>query len=162
HGSRSRQGGRSVPVPGPGHLLLRRQLQGQVRRRSGAILPRQKVITSPYLAGRDRYERVTEGWGDNTHEDAFTYTVRLADDDHSVEVSAVCTPSPAYEVRCARARVLGGPEDPVMAAAFGGIAGARMVAGFGRRLADLTGRGPGAELLVDAGIEVARLARQVT
>ncbi len=37
-----------------------------------------------------------------------------------------------------------------------------MVAGFSKRLADLCGLRPGAGLFVDAGIEVARLARQVT
>ncbi len=47
------------------------------------------MITSPYLARRDRYERSLEGWVDNTHRDAFTHTVRLADDDASVELVAV-------------------------------------------------------------------------
>ena len=37
-----------------------------------------------------------------------------------------------------------------------------MVGGFTRRLLDLTGARPGAGLFVDAGIEVARLARQVS
>lgn len=36
-----------------------------------------------------------------------------------------------------------------------------MVAGFTRRLQEVAGRGPGAVLLVEAGIEIARLARQV-
>jgi DUF2889 family protein len=36
------------------------------------------------------------------------------------------------------------------------------VAGFGRRLTELAGSGPGARLLVDAGLEIARLARQAT
>ena len=39
------------------------------------------MIGSPYLEGRDRYERAMDGWVDNTHEDAFTHTVRLTDDD---------------------------------------------------------------------------------
>ena len=30
------------------------------------------------LEGRDRYERVMDGWVDNTHEDALTHTVHLA------------------------------------------------------------------------------------
>jgi len=118
------------------------------------------VITSPYLGGRDRYERAIEGWVDNTHEDAFTHTVRLVDDDVSLEVSAVCTLSPAYEVREAHARILAGA-DPALAEAFGGLAGARMVGGFTRRLAELGGERAGAALLVDAGVEIARLARQV-
>ena len=60
------------------------------------------VIGSPYLEGRARYERVMDGWVDNTHDDAFTHTVRLTDDDFGIEVTAVCTPSPGYEVREAR------------------------------------------------------------
>ena len=62
------------------------------------------MIDSPYLDGRDRYERVMEGWVDNTHDDAFTHTVRLSDPDRSVEVRAVCTSSPGYEVQEASAR----------------------------------------------------------
>ena len=120
------------------------------------------MITSPHLAGRDRYERSMEGWVDNTHEDAFTHTVRLTDDDAGVELAAVCTPSPGYEVREAAARALAGAVDPAAAARFGQLGGARMVAGFGRRLAELAGSGPGSRLLVDAGIEIARLARQAT
>jgi hypothetical protein len=120
------------------------------------------VITSPYLGGRDRYERSMEGWVDNTHDDAFTHTVRLTDDDAAVELAAVCTPSPRYEVREAVARVLGGAADPAAAGRFGQLAGARMVAGFSRRLAELAGSGPGSRLLVDAGVEIARLARQAT
>jgi hypothetical protein len=120
------------------------------------------MISSPYLEGRDRYERVTEGWVDNTHEDAFTHTVRVTDDDFSIEVSAVCTPSPDYGVRDARGRVLAGPADPAIPPALAGLAGARMTGGFTRRLADLCGPRAGAALFVDAGIEVARLARQVT
>jgi hypothetical protein len=118
------------------------------------------VITSPHLDSRDRYERSMEGWVDNTHDDAFTYSVRLTDDDAAVELVAVCTPSPRYEVREAVARVLAGAADPAAAERVGQLAGARMVAGFSRRLAELAGSGPGSRLLVDAGIEIARLARQ--
>jgi len=120
------------------------------------------VITSPYLDGRDRYERSMEGWVDNTHEDAFTHTVRLTDDDAAVELVAVCTPSPGYEVREAAARALAGAVDPAAGARLWQLGGARMVAGFSRRLVDLAGSGPGSRLFVDAGIEIARLARQVT
>jgi hypothetical protein len=118
------------------------------------------VITSPYLEGRDRYERAIEGWVDNTHEDAFTHTVRLTDPDHTVEVSAVCTASPGYEVRQAHARVVRGDADPTIAADFSGLSGTRMVAGFTRRLADLCGARAGAGLFIDAAVEIARLARQ--
>jgi hypothetical protein len=119
------------------------------------------VISSPHLAGRDRYERAMEGWVDNTHDEAFTHTVRLGDPDHAVEVSAVCTPSPSYEVRAARARVVGGAADPAIAADVPSLCGVRMVAGFTRRLAAICGPRAGADLFVDAGIEIARLARQV-
>ncbi|MDP2700947.1 MAG: DUF2889 domain-containing protein, partial [Candidatus Rokubacteria bacterium] len=120
------------------------------------------MITSPYLDDRDHYERSMEGWVDNTHDDAFTHTVRLTDDDAGVELVAVCTPSPGYEVREAVARVLVGAVNPAAAGRFGQLGGARMVAGFSRRLTELAGSGPGSRLLVDAGIEIARLARQAT
>jgi hypothetical protein len=119
------------------------------------------VIGSPFLDGRDRYERVMEGWVDNTHDTAFTHTVRLTDPDGGVEIGLVCTPSPGYEVQAASARALSGA-DPAIAADFPGLAGTRMVGGFTRRLAELCGTRPGAALFVDAGIEAARLARQVT
>ena len=120
------------------------------------------MITSPFLDGRDRYERSTEGWVDNTHADAFTHTVRLDDGDAAVELSAVCTPSPGYEIRSATGRILGGAADPTLLDALGGLAGTRMIAGFTRRLAEATGTRAGAGLFVDAGIEIARLARQAT
>jgi len=118
------------------------------------------VIGLPYLEGRDRYERTMEGWIDNTHDDAFTHTVTLADDDGAVELAMVCTPSPGYEVREARGRVVGGAVDPGVAGAMSGLGGARMVGGFTRRLVEVTGERAGAGLFVDAGIEIARLARQ--
>jgi len=116
---------------------------------------------SPWLEGRDRYERVMEGWVDNSHDDAFTHTVRIGDDERGVELAAVCTPSPGYELRQARARVTGGDVDPAAASRLAELSGTRMVAGFTRRVAELAGPGPGRGFLVDAGIEVARLARQV-
>ena len=119
------------------------------------------MIASSFLVGRDRYERAIEGWVDATHEDAFTHTVTMTDNDHSIELLAVCTPSPDYEVREARGRVLAGLADPGIADRLDRLGGVRMVAGFTRHLADLCGSGPGAGLFVDAGIEVARLARQV-
>jgi hypothetical protein len=120
------------------------------------------MIGSPFLSGRDRYERVMDGRVDNTHDDAFTHTVRLSDPDRSVEVRAVCTASPGYEVQEAGARVLSGAVDPGIVAEFPRLAGARMVGGFTKCLAEICGPREGAGLFVDAGIEVARLARQVT
>ncbi len=86
----------------------------------------------------------------------------IRDDDHGVELSAVCTPSPGYEVREVRARIVDGPADPAIPEALRALEGSRMVGGFTRRLADSCGARAGAGLFVDAGIEVARLARQVT
>ena len=120
------------------------------------------MIGSPLLAGRYRYERVMEGWVDNTHDDAFTHTVRMTDEDWAVEVSAVCLPSPTYEIREAKAQVLAGPIDPGLVTDFPRLAGTRMVGGFTRRLGELCGPRPGALLFVDGSIEVARLARQGT
>ena len=120
------------------------------------------MISSPFLDGRDRYERAMEGWVDNSHPDAFTHTVRLADEDFSIELSAVCTPSPGYEVRSATGRILAGPVDPALLPALAGLAGARMVAGFTRRLAEVAGARAAAGFFVDAGVEIARLARQAT
>ena len=93
------------------------------------------MIGSPYLAGRDRYERVMDGRVDNTHDEAFTHTVEITVPDGAV--------------------------DPAIAADFPALAGTRMVGGFTKRLVELSGARPGAGLFVDAGIEAARLARQV-
>src|SRR5262249_40783428 len=126
-----------------------------------AIPASPSMITSRFLVGRDRYERATEGWADATHEDAFTHTLTIADDDLSIELQAVCTPSPGYEIREAEARILAGHPDAEIVDRLSQLAGARMVAGFTGRLVDLSGRGSVAQLFVDAGIEIARLARQV-
>jgi hypothetical protein len=119
-------------------------------------------VDSPYLKGRDRYERRMDGWVDASHDDAFTLTAQLSDDDLGVEVRVVTTPSPGYEIREARCRILGGPADPGLAAAFPSLTGVRMVGGFTRRVAEVAGAKAGARLAVDAAIELARLARQVT
>lgn len=119
------------------------------------------MIGSPYLEGRDRYERRLQGVVDATPADALTHTVQLADEDAAVELVAVCTPSPDYAVLEARGAVLGGDADPAVGADFAGLAGARMVGGFTRRLLELAAGRRGAGLFVDAAIEVARLARQV-
>jgi len=113
------------------------------------------------LRGRDRYERVSEGSTDNTHDDAFTHTVRLGDTDRAVELSVVALPSPEYLIRSARARAVRGDVEPGAVTAVAKLDGVPMVGGLTRAVADAVGRGPGAALLVDAMIEVARLARQV-
>src|SRR5216684_3476856 len=88
----SEERGRAVEVSGADLLLLRGRLQGEVRRRSPQV-PR-PMIGSPFLAGRDRYERVMDGRVDNTHDTALTHTVRLTDPDRCVEVTAVYSPAP--------------------------------------------------------------------
>jgi hypothetical protein len=120
------------------------------------------VIGSPFLAGRDRYERVMEGWVDTAHDETFIHTVQITDPDGGVEVSLACTPSPDYEVRAASGRARSGAVDAAIAGELPALAGTRMVGGFTRRLAEVCGARPGAGLFVDAGVEAARLARQVT
>jgi hypothetical protein len=102
-----------------------------------------------------------EGWTDNTHGDAFTHTVRLGDADCVVQVSVVALPSPTYAIREAEVRVLRGAVTAAVAEGFAKLAGTRMIGGLTRRAAEVTGGGEGAALVVDATIEVARLARQV-
>jgi DUF2889 family protein len=119
------------------------------------------MIDPPLLAGRDRYERVMEGGVDNTHDDALTHTVRLADPDRAVEVAVVASPSPTYAIRQARCRAVAGELDEAVIAGFSRLAGTAMVAGLTRRVAEVTGAGAGAALVLDATIEAARLARQV-
>ena len=121
----------------------------------------EEVIAPAVLAGRARYERVMEGWVDNTHADAFTHTVRLGDDDRAVEISVLAMPSPTYEIREAEVRVARAAVAPAVADGFAKLAGSRMVGGLTRRVAEVTGGGERAALVVDATIEIARLARQV-
>ncbi len=118
------------------------------------------MIDPAVLRGRDRYERVTDGWIDASHDDAFTHTVRLGDADAGVELSAVATPTPAYEIREARYRLT--TDSSSGFARLPALAGARMVSGFSRRVAAALEGRPGAGHLADAAVEVARLARQVT
>jgi hypothetical protein len=119
------------------------------------------MLAPGLLADRDRYERVMHGWVDNTHDDAFTHTVRLADDDRQLEVAVVALPSPSYAIRAARLTPVAGRVGPSLAPSFAGLAGSEMVSGLTRRAAELLGAADGAALAVDATIEVARLARQV-
>jgi hypothetical protein len=120
------------------------------------------VIDPPVLAGRDHYERVVNGWVDNIHDDAFTHTVRLRDSDAAVEVSIEATAAPAYEIRAGRAQALSGVVDRVAVESVASLAGTRMVVGLSGRVREATGAGAGAALVLDAVIEAARLARQVT
>jgi Protein of unknown function (DUF2889) len=118
------------------------------------------VIAPALLQNRDRYERVMEGWVDNTHEDAFTHTVVLRDDDQALELSIVAEPSPSYLIREARCRSVAGALDAALAARLEKLAGTAMVGGLSRRVAELTGPGPSAAFVLGAVVEVGRLARQ--
>ncbi|HZF03990.1 MAG TPA: DUF2889 domain-containing protein [Patescibacteria group bacterium] len=120
------------------------------------------LLTEPaLLRGRDRYERVTTGRVDNTHDDAFTHTVRLEEPDRALEVEIVATPSPDYAIRAARCGALRGEVAASVVAGVASLAGVAMVGGLTRRAMEVTGGGAGAALAVDGVLEVARLARQV-
>ena len=119
------------------------------------------MIQPALLEGRDRYERVMEAWVDNTHEDALTHTVRLSDDDRTLELSFEALPSPSYLIRAARCRPVSGAFDPEVAAGVTRLAGTHMVGGLSRRVTELTGAGDGAGFALGALVEAARLARQV-
>ena len=119
------------------------------------------MITPSVLGTRSRYERVMEGWTDNTDGDAFAHTVRLAEPDRSVELRVIALPSPEYLILEAHARAVEGDVDPVALAAVATLTGARMIGGLTLAAAEAVGREPTGALLVDAIIEVARLARQV-
>jgi Protein of unknown function (DUF2889) len=119
------------------------------------------VIAPAVLAGRSRWERFTEGWTDNTPDDALTHTVRLTEPDAAIEVSAVALPSPTYEIRRAGGRALAGSIDAGALDGLARLAGVRMVGGLTRQVVEATGGAPGTTLVRDAVIEIARLARQV-
>ena len=104
---------------------------------------------------------MTTGRVDNTHDDAFTHTVRLEDPDRALEVAIVATPSPDYAIRAARCRVERGEVAASVADGVARLAGVAMVGGLTRRVMEAAGGGAGAALAVDAVVEAARLARQV-
>jgi hypothetical protein len=81
--------------------------------------------------------------------------------DRTLEPTVVALPSPEYSILEAHGRAIAGDVDPAAIDALGKLAGTRMVAGFTRAMADAVGTGAGGPLLVDGGIEAARLARQV-
>jgi hypothetical protein len=126
------------------------------------------TLASPYLADPAdgaRYQRTVHGWVDAPREDIFATTVRIVDPRVGIELTAETTPSPEYAIRAARGRVLVGAEDRIgsdLAEAMAGLTGLAMTAGFGRAVREVAGSRPGAAYFVDAAIEVARLARQVT
>ncbi|MBI1848098.1 MAG: DUF2889 domain-containing protein [Candidatus Rokubacteria bacterium] len=119
------------------------------------------MIAVPRLIGRERWERVMDGWIDDAPGQALRHTVRLREPDREVEVTATALPSPDYRILAAACHPLAGEVDAAVTKGFADLAGAAMVAGFTRRVAEATGRGAGSALVVDAAVEIARLSRQV-
>jgi hypothetical protein len=120
------------------------------------------VTIPPLLEDRARYERIVQGWsGASLAGDALVHTVRIADPGREIEVTAEALPSPTYAIRSIGARALTGAVDPGALTGLPALAGTGLIAGLGRRAREAVGAGPGAGALLDAVIEVARLARQV-
>ena len=123
-------------------LLLRGGLQAEVRPRARPVSGGRQERDGPLmrdpalLEGRARYERVMHGWVDNLHEDALTHTVRLSDDDRGLEVAIVALPSPSYLIHEARLTPLTGDVAPSVVAGFARLAGAALVGGLTRQVAD--------------------------
>jgi hypothetical protein len=117
------------------------------------------MLEPALLRGRERYERVVDGWVDNVRDDALTHTVRIVEPERALEVQAVVTPPPGYVIRDVACRALGGDVD--VPAGLRALVGTAMTGGLTRRAAAAAGAGRGASLVVDAVVEAARLARQV-
>lgn len=98
--------------------------------------------------------------GDGTGQ-ALVHVVRLADPDRTVELRAEALPSPDYLIRAAGCSVMAGQVAPSVVEGTTRLAGLPMTAGFTRRVSEALGSRDGAALVLDAAIEVARLARQV-
>ena len=120
------------------------------------------MVEPALLRGRDRYERSMLGRIDSLPDDTLRHPVRLEDDDRALEAAVVALPPPAYAIREARLQPLRGRVAAPVVAGFTTLSGVAMVGGLTRRTAEALGEGEGAALAVDAMIEVARLARQVT
>lgn len=123
------------------------------------------TAVSPYLADLGYYERTVHGWVDAPDAHAFRITARMVDPWVGLELTAVTTPSPEYGIREAAGRVLvGTPDriDPSLADGVAGLAGVAMTSGFTRTVGALAADRAGTSYLIDAAVEVARLARQVT
>ncbi len=114
------------------------------------------------LDARGRYERRMHGWSDDAGDVGFRHTVHLEDDVRAVELVVVAGMAPAYEIRTAAARATAGDVAPEALAGVARLGGTRMVGGFTRRLIEVVGQATGAALVIDAALEAARLARQVT
>ncbi len=111
------------------------------------------------------YERTVTAWVDRLDGGLLELNARLTDGEVDLEVGLVAEPSPSYRL----SRAWATPRSPAtrercgpILEAFREVGALRVIAGFRRAVADLLGDRPGAEALVDAAIEAARLSRQVT
>jgi hypothetical protein len=121
-------------------------------------------VSCPRLGDDGVYERLVTGWVDARADGALTFTARLTDLVADLEVAVTARSSPSFEILEAEGRARSADTRRRYGAALDrlpGIAGGRMVSGFRRAVADRVGPDPGAELIVDAAIEAARLSRQV-
>jgi hypothetical protein len=123
------------------------------------------AIECRFLGSAAAYERTVTAWVDRGEDGLLELHARLADREVDVEVGLAAEPSPSYQLSRAwvtlhsdATRRLCGP----LAEAYPGIGRLRIVAGFRREIAGLLGDHPGADHLLDATLEAARLSRQVT
>jgi hypothetical protein len=123
------------------------------------------AIECRFLGPAAAYERTVTAWVDRGDDGLLELHARLADREVDVEVGLVAEPSPSYQLSRAWAtfhsdatRRISGP----LAEAYPGVGRLRIVAGFRRDVAGLLGDHPGADRLLDATLEAARLSRQVT
>jgi hypothetical protein len=110
------------------------------------------------------YERLVTGWVDAMPDGALRFTARLTDAAADLEVALTARSSPSFEILEASARARSEQTRQrcgEVLERLAGIAGRRMVSGFRREVAGLLGPGPGADRILDAAIEAARLSRQV-
>ncbi|HZS31795.1 MAG TPA: DUF2889 domain-containing protein [Methylomirabilota bacterium] len=123
------------------------------------------TIACRFLERDDPYERTVTAWVDSCEDALLKLTARLVDPAVDLEVSLLAEPSPSYHVARATAAARSDATRHACEAAlarFGGLGGRRIVAGFRREAAAVLGETPGADYLLDAAIEAARLSRQVT
>ena len=94
------------------------------------------MIAPALLRGQARYERVMDGRCDNTDGEAFRHVVRLRDPERAVELVVEARPSPTYAIVAARLQVVEGDVAEGVVSGVPSLAGAAMVGGFTRRVAE--------------------------
>jgi hypothetical protein len=123
------------------------------------------AIECRFLQASDAYERTVSAWVDRAEGALLELHARLSDGEVDLEVGLVAEPSPSYQLSRAWAtphsdatrRTCG-----ALVEAYRDVGRLRIVAGFRREVAGLLGDRPGADHLLDATLEAARLSRQVT